>query len=62
MRILHVTCAAIVAGVLFIPLIAGAADPLRGAQPEEVGMSSDRLAGLGEVLGADIESGASPRP
>jgi CubicO group peptidase (beta-lactamase class C family) len=60
MRLLHVVCAAIVAGVLFIPLMAGAADPLRRAQPEEVGMSSDRLARLGEVLSADVESGRIP--
>jgi CubicO group peptidase (beta-lactamase class C family) len=59
MRILHFICAAIVAGVLFIPL-AGAADPQRRAQPEEVGMSSDRLARLGEVLGADVEAGRIP--
>lgn len=60
MRILHIICAAIVAGALFIPLMAGAADPLRRAQPEEVGMSSDRLARLGEVLGADVEAGRIP--
>jgi CubicO group peptidase (beta-lactamase class C family) len=60
MRILHVICVAIVAGVLFIPLMAGAADPLRRAQPEEVGMSSDRLARLGEVLAADVEAGRIP--
>jgi CubicO group peptidase (beta-lactamase class C family) len=40
--------------------MAGAADPLRRAQPEEVGMSSDRLARLGEVLGADVEAGRIP--
>ena len=61
MRIPQVICAAaIVAGALFIPSMAGAADPLRRAQPEEVGMSSDRLARLGEVLGADVEAGRIP--
>jgi CubicO group peptidase (beta-lactamase class C family) len=61
MRILQVICAAaIVAGALFIPSMAGVADPLRRAQPEEVGMSSDRLARLGEVLGADVEAGRIP--
>ncbi len=59
-RILHVVCAAIVAGALFIPLMAGAADPLGRARPEQVGMSSDRLARLGEVLGADVEAGRIP--
>jgi hypothetical protein len=38
MRTLRVISAAIAASV-FIPLMAGAADPLRRAQPEEVGMS-----------------------
>ena len=59
-RIPHLICAAIVAGVLFIPSMGGAADPLRRAQPEEVGMSSDRLARLGEVVGADVEAGRIP--
>ena len=61
MRTLHAVRAAIVAGVLFTPLIAGAADLLRRAQPEEVGMSADRLARLGEVLDADVKSGRIPR-
>ena len=52
--------AAIVAGVLFIPLMAGAADPLPRAQPQEVGMSADRFARLGEVLDADVKSGRIP--
>ena len=61
MRIFQVICAAaIVAGALFIPSMAAVADPLRRAQPEEVGMSSDRLARLGEVLGADVEAGRIP--
>ena len=60
MRTLHAVRAAIVAGVLFTPLIAGAADLLRGAQPEAVGMSSDRLARVGEVLAADVKSGRIP--
>jgi CubicO group peptidase (beta-lactamase class C family) len=61
LRILPVFCtAAIVAGALFIPSVAGAADPLRRAQPEEVGMSSERLARLGQVLSADVEAGRIP--
>jgi len=61
MRIFQVICAAaIIAEAVFVPSMAGAADPLRRAQPEEVGMSSDRLARLGEVLGADVEAGRIP--
>ena len=60
MGMAQVICAAIVAGALFIPSMAAAADPLRRAQPEEVGMSSDRLARLGQVLSADVEAGRIP--
>src|SRR5258706_211333 len=37
-----------------------AADPLPGAKPEEVGLSSERLARIGETLKADIEAGKIP--
>lgn len=37
-----------------------AADPLPRAKPEQVGMSSQRLARIGEVLNADIEKGRLP--
>ena len=61
MGIFQVICAAaIIAEAVFVPSMAGAADPLRRAQPEEVGMSSDRLARLGEVLGEDVEAGRIP--
>jgi CubicO group peptidase (beta-lactamase class C family) len=60
MRTLRVISAAIVAGVLFTPSVAAPAGPQSRAQPEEVGMSTDRVARLGEVLGADIESGRIP--
>ena len=60
MGMAQVICAAIVAGALCIPSMAAAADPLRRAQPEEVGMSSDRLARLGQVLSADVEAGRIP--
>ena len=56
---LHAISAAIVAGVLLIPSIASTAE-LRLAQPGEVGMSSDRLARLGEVLNEDVKSGRIP--
>ena len=52
---------------LFLALIAlsfalpvAAADPLPRAEPETVGMSSARLARIGEVLRADIERGRIP--
>ena len=38
----------------------GAADPLPRAKPESVGMSSERLGRIGEVLRADIEKGRLP--
>ena len=44
-------------------LVSGAAfadDPLPRAKPEEVGLSSERLARIGETLKADIEAGRIP--
>lgn len=43
-----------------ISLPALATDPLPRAKPESVGMSSERLARIGEVLRADIEKGRLP--
>src|SRR3954467_5132885 len=37
-----------------------AADPLPRAKPEEVGLSSERLARIGETLKADIDAGRIP--
>jgi CubicO group peptidase (beta-lactamase class C family) len=45
---------------LFASGAALAADPLPRAKPEEVGMSSERLARIGEVLKADIAAGRIP--
>src|ERR1700761_5432785 len=45
---------------LFAAGAAFAADPLPRARPEEVGMSSERLARIGEVLNADIAAGRIP--
>jgi CubicO group peptidase (beta-lactamase class C family) len=45
---------------LFASGAAFAADPLPRAKPEEVGMSSERLARIGEVLKADIAAGRIP--
>ena len=39
---------------------AGAADPLPRAKPESVGMSSARLARIGETLKADVDKGKLP--
>src|SRR4051795_3849849 len=41
-------------------LTAFADDPLPRAKPEDVGLSSERLARIGEVLKADIEAGRIP--
>ena len=52
---------------LFLPLLAlsfaaaaADSDPLPRAEPETVGMSSARLARIGDVLRADIERGRIP--
>src|SRR3989442_772557 len=53
--------------LLLVPLavpiaipVATAADPLPRVQPEAVGLSSARLARIGQVLNADIERGRLP--
>ena len=51
---------AFVLSVAFVSLGAFAADPLPRAKPETVGMSSERLARIGEALNADIEKGRLP--
>ena len=51
---------AFVLSVAFVSLGAFAADPLPRAQPETVGMSSERLARIGEALRADVEKGRLP--
>jgi CubicO group peptidase (beta-lactamase class C family) len=45
---------------LFLAMPAVATDPLPRAKPESVGISSARLARIGEVLRADIEHGRIP--
>jgi CubicO group peptidase (beta-lactamase class C family) len=45
---------------LLAPGAAFAADPLPRAKPEAVGLSSERLARIGETLKADIEAGRIP--
>jgi CubicO group peptidase (beta-lactamase class C family) len=51
---------AFIFAALFTVTVALAADPLPRAKPESVGMSSERLARIGEVLRADIEKGRLP--
>src|SRR5207237_6754617 len=46
--------------LLLSSLVAFGADPLPRAQPESVGLSSERLARIGQVLNADIERGRLP--
>ena len=51
--------AAFVAATLALPA-AFAADPLPRAKPEEVGMSSQRLARIGEAVRAEVDAGRIP--
>jgi CubicO group peptidase (beta-lactamase class C family) len=76
MRITHGVAAIVVAGAVCFPALAqetpkapaamkptvagGIADPLPRARPEDVGLSSERLAGIGRMLNADIERGRIP--
>ncbi len=54
----HTSYLALITLLLTMP--AAATDPLPRAKPESVGMSSERLARIGEVLRADIERGRIP--
>lgn len=56
--ILRTLLPALLAATLTLPALA--ADPLPRARPESVGISSARLARVGEVLRADIEAGRMP--
>ena len=51
---------AFVLSVSFISVGVFAADPLPRAKPETVGMSSERLARIGEALRGDVEKGRLP--
>ena len=50
----HVVSAVILASILGFSLTARAADPLPRAKPEDVGMSSERLALIGKAINAEI--------
>lgn len=54
LRVLASTLCLLASGAAF------ADDPLPRAKPEEVGLSSERLARIGETLKADIEAGRIP--
>src|ERR1700676_620884 len=51
---------ALAAGIMCMSSIAQAAEPLPRAKPEEVGMSSERLALIGKAVNAEIASGQLP--
>jgi CubicO group peptidase (beta-lactamase class C family) len=55
-----IDAAAIAAAILCFSFAAQAADPLPRAKPEEVGMSSERLALIDKALTAEIASGQIP--
>jgi CubicO group peptidase (beta-lactamase class C family) len=57
MRKPHAIFAVTVACILYGPLTALAADPLPRAKPEEVGMSSERLALVGRAINREVEAG-----
>jgi len=50
----------VAAAFLFAVTSAWAADPLPRAKPEDVGMSSARLARIAPVINADVEKGRLP--
>jgi CubicO group peptidase (beta-lactamase class C family) len=60
MRFRHSISALAVAGILLVAPPAKAADPLPRAKPEDVGMSSERLALIGKAVNAEIARGQLP--
>jgi CubicO group peptidase (beta-lactamase class C family) len=54
MRTAHGTFALVLSCALCVPLLAEAADPLPRAKPEEVGMSSERLALIGKIIDSEV--------
>jgi CubicO group peptidase (beta-lactamase class C family) len=55
-----ISAAGLAAGIISMSSIAHAADPLPRAKPEEVGMSSERLALIGKAVNAEIARGQLP--
>jgi CubicO group peptidase (beta-lactamase class C family) len=60
MRTSNAVSAFIVSGILCISLAAQAADPLSRVKPEEVGMSSGRLALINKAINAEVAAGQLP--
>jgi CubicO group peptidase (beta-lactamase class C family) len=60
MRKSNAVSAFIVSGILCFSLAAQAADPLPRAKPEEVGMSSERLALINKAVNAEVAAGQTP--
>src|SRR3984957_16562375 len=60
MKTSQVVSAVIVAGTLCFSFTARAADPLPRAKPEEVGMSSGRLALIDKAINAEVAAGQLP--
>jgi len=60
MKRLCAISAGIAAGIWCFSLTAQAADPLPRAKPEEVGMSSERLAFIGRAINAEVAAGQLP--
>jgi CubicO group peptidase (beta-lactamase class C family) len=60
MGITQAFSALMAAGIMCMPLMAQAADPLPRGNPEDVGMSSERLALIGKAVNAEIASGQLP--
>src|SRR4051794_35498838 len=52
MRLVHAACLSMAAVCLALP--ARAADPLPRVKPEDVGLSSERLAAIGALINADV--------
>jgi CubicO group peptidase (beta-lactamase class C family) len=60
MRKTQAVSAVIFACIWCLPLTAWAADPLPRVKPEEVGMSSERLALIGKAVNAEVAAGQLP--
>jgi CubicO group peptidase (beta-lactamase class C family) len=54
MRSVHGTLALVLSCILCVPLFANAAEPVPRAKPEEVGMSSERLALIGKIIDSEV--------
>jgi CubicO group peptidase (beta-lactamase class C family) len=60
MRAAHGALAFVWSCALCVPLLAEAAEPLSRAKPEEVGMSSERLALIGKIIDSEVSRDQLP--